>query len=229
MRFTFTRTSGNAKTGPIPVTMTERNSCPDNCALKGNGCYAESGMVRMHWQRVAEKGISQEQLFAHIQTLPRGQLWRHNVAGDLPSYNGGLIDPEFIDGIIQANNYRKGFTYTHNSVLNPSDSHNRAQIRKANNSGFTINLSANNLNEADQMKALNIGPVVCIMPENADKVTITPAGNVVTLCPATYREDIQCANCGICAKQRQDIIGFPVHGSGRRKANKVFMMTQNKE
>lgn len=46
----FTRVSGNAKCGPIPVTTTSADSCPPTCSFKGNGCYAESGPLAMHWK-----------------------------------------------------------------------------------------------------------------------------------------------------------------------------------
>ena len=45
--------SVNAKTGPIPVTTSSKNTCPDSCQLKGNGCYAEVGRVNIHWQKVS--------------------------------------------------------------------------------------------------------------------------------------------------------------------------------
>lgn len=227
-RYSFTHISGNSKTGPIPTTMTDRESCPDNCGLKSSGCYAESGMVRMHWQRVSQdnpKSINIEQLAGHIASLPKGQLWRHNVAGDL-AHNHQVIDALALSSIIRANKGKRGFAYTHHKVTG-YDNPNAGLVRMANKGGFTVNLSADNLSMADEYKALNIGPVAVIMPEDCDKVSRTPAGNTVIQCPATYRDDIQCSNCGICAvSTRQAIIGFPVHGTGKKKAHKVFMMKQ---
>jgi hypothetical protein len=49
----FTRVSGNAKCGPIPVTTTSADSCPPTCSFKGNGCYAESGPLALHWKAVS--------------------------------------------------------------------------------------------------------------------------------------------------------------------------------
>lgn len=49
----FTRASGNVKTGPIPVTTTSADSCPPTCSFKGNGCYAESGPLALHWRAVS--------------------------------------------------------------------------------------------------------------------------------------------------------------------------------
>jgi len=45
----------------------------------------------------------------------------------------------------------------------------------------------------------------------------------VVLCPATYRDDVQCSSCGICAvPTRKAIIGFPVHGMRKKKAHDVI-------
>ncbi len=230
-RYSFTRVSGNSKTGPIPTTMSERDTCPDNCGLKSSGCYAESGMVRMHWQKVSQdnpKSITIEQLAGNIASLPNGQLWRMNVAGDL-AHENQLIDWIALFAIIQANKGKKGFTYTHHRVIGRDiiASENRDSIRRANQSGFTVNLSADNLAQADELKALDCGPVVCIMPTDCEKVTRTPAGNTVIQCPATYQDNLTCASCGICAvSTRQAIIGFPVHGTSKKKAHKVFMMAK---
>ncbi|MEG0068146.1 MAG: hypothetical protein RR740_26515, partial [Pseudomonas sp.] len=64
----FTRVSGNAKTGPIPVTTTSADSCPPSCSFKGNGCYAESGPLALHWKAVTagKRGGSLDELCTKI-------------------------------------------------------------------------------------------------------------------------------------------------------------------
>ena len=225
--FKFTRVSSNSKTGPIPTTVSDKSTCPSVCPLKGSGCYAELGMVGLLWNNVSKGKYSGSwgELMGNIASLPKGQLWRHNVAGDLPIVNnqyGESINPDSAEDLIRANKGKKGFTYTHHDVL--GNAFNRHIVNRMNQQGFTVNLSANDLTHADQLKALNIGPVVTIMPEDCEKVTKTPAGNTVVQCPATYNDSIQCSTCGICQKQREAIIGFPVHGSRKKKAHAVFML-----
>jgi len=41
----FVRRSGNAKTGPIPTTMTEPRSCPGACSIR-QCCYAACGLCQ---------------------------------------------------------------------------------------------------------------------------------------------------------------------------------------
>ena len=41
----------------------------------------------------------------------------------------------------------------------------------------------------------------------------TPDGRRVVVCPATYRDDVNCKSCGLCQKARDVIVGFPAHGA----------------
>jgi hypothetical protein len=220
----FNRVSSNAKTGPIPVTTTGQQSCPEVCPLKGAGCYAETGPISWHWKKVTNgvKGGTYDAMLDEVSRLPKGQLWRHNAAGDLLHYDE-VISQSALHDLVKANRKAKarGFTYTHHDMRLDA---NRDNVEYANNNGFTVNLSANSITHADELKALNIGPVVTIMPIDCEKVTTTPAGNTIVQCPATY-SDITCANCGICqVSTRKAIIGFPVHGSRKASAQKVFML-----
>lgn len=215
----FTRKSRNVKTGPIPTTVTSATTCPDACPLKAQGCYAKGGPLAIHWKAVTEgkRGGSLADLCASIAALPDGTLWRHNVAGDLPG-EGDLIDRADMKRLIEANIGRRGFTYTHKP---PSYSDNATMIAYANNMGFTVNLSANTLAHADRLVALGIGPVVVVqdVPEGTRADTVTPEGHKVATCPATYRDDVTCATCGLCAaRDRKVIVGFPAHGASKRAA-----------
>lgn len=218
----FTRVSGNSKTGPIPTTMTSSETCPTACPLQGkNGCYAGYGTVDLHWRKTdkGENVTDWQGLCKQVKALPKGQLWRHNVAGDLP-HNNQLINLGLLGELMSANRGKKGFTYTHHDMQLTG---NKKAVKAANSAGFTINLSANNLEHADELKALDCGPVVTIVPEDYPKTGATPAGHSVVTCPATYRDNVTCVTCGICAvATRKAIIAFPVHGSGKKKAHKVF-------
>lgn len=234
MNYHITPKSSNAKTGPIPVTTTSKQSCPDNCPLKnGNGCYAASGPLNLHWQKVTDgqRGTNIDDFASAISKLPKGQLWRHNQAGDL-AHADGYIVKRHLNAIINANRGKRGFTYTHHAVQYGKGgmaSHNRDMVRNANAEGFTINLSANSPANADVLLALGIGPVVTIVDEwkpGDNKTQITPAGNTIVICPAVTADGMNCAQCGLCqVKDRKSIVGFPVHGTSKRKA-KIIMLKQ---
>ena len=220
--FHLTRSSSNDKTGPIPVSTSPASTCPDSCPLKGNGCMV-IGPFKWHWDKVSrgERGSAWEVFLDELRTLPRGQLWRHNQAGDLPGDNEQIL-PEFLKDLVKANQGRKGFTYTHKPVLSeqagPVES-NRAAIKEANAQGFTINLSANGLNHADKLAALGIGPVCTILPDQNPVNRTTPQGRKVVICPAQTRKNTTCASCGLCQRaDRSVIVGFMPHGSQQKKA-----------
>lgn len=211
--------SSNAKTGPIPVSTTESASCPPSCPFSNGGCYAKSGPLALHWRAVSAKsrGAGWNEFCGKIAALPKGQLWRHNQAGDLPG-EGEEIDAEKLAALVAANKGRRGFTYSHKSSPRALK-----EIRKANASGFTVNLSANDLVHADTLADTGAGPVVVVLPVGAEK-TVTPAGRRVIICPAESKkgQGITCATCGLCAvATRKVIVGFPAHGTGKRKASAI--------
>jgi len=214
----FTRVSRNAKTGPIPVTTSSEETCPEACALKNNGCYAEGGPLAMFWRKVTERkaGLAWEDALSQIAKLPKGTFWRMNQAGDLPGV-GDSIDPVSFGELVKANRGRRGFTYTHK----PASIANLALVRTALREGFVVNLSADNLAKADELASTG-APVVVVLPSMQTTALKTPAGRHVAICPATISDNVTCASCGLCAEQnRKSIIGFPAHGNRKKAASAV--------
>jgi hypothetical protein len=161
------------------------------------------------------------QFVAGVSALALGTFWRHNQAGDLPG-EGDTIDTVALSALVQANEGRRGFTYTHK----PLTKRNAAAIARANANGFTINLSADNLSEADQLVDAAIAPVVVVLPDTVqgNQYIETPKGRRVAICPATYRDDVSCATCQLCQRrERKVVVGFPAHGASRRKASAIAM------
>lgn len=214
MNVHLTLKSANAKTGPSPVSTTTRDSCPADCQMKSE-CYAASGPLALHWAAVSagQRGTDWPTFTATIAQLPDGQLWRHNQAGDLP-VAGGTVDPVKLGQLVAANQGKRGFTYSHHR-----DAASIAWIRHANAWGFTVNLSANDLADADTLASHDAGPVVVVLPSTATVNLKTPGGRAVVICPATQRDDVSCATCQLCQRQRSAIVGFPAHGSRHRVIN----------
>jgi hypothetical protein len=111
--FHLTPVSANAKMGPIPVSTSGAATCPLSCPLRGNGCYAELGKIAIHWRKISAgaRGYSWDAFLDKVRALPRGQLWRHNQAGDLPGTGDTLDVPALLE-LVAANKGRRGFTYT---------------------------------------------------------------------------------------------------------------------
>jgi len=219
----LTPVSRNIKTGPIPVSTSSALSCPESCPFNTSnvgGCYATSGPLAIHWQAVTQgkRGDNWETFLGKIAALPRGILWRHNQAGDLQG-EGDCLDTIALGQLVQANKGKRGFTYTHKPLDTP---HERLAIANANRSGFTVNLSGNNLSHADDLADMGIAPVTVVLPHDQTSNTVTPKGRKVVVCPATIRDNVSCATCGLCAIAKRDcIVGFPSHGTGKRKASAI--------
>jgi hypothetical protein len=166
MKVHFIPVSQNAKTGPTPVSITERASSWPGCALYENGCYAQTGALAMHWDRVSSgpAGGSWSEFCAKIAALRPGRLWRYAQAGDLPGY-GPAIDGALLQALVAANAGKRVIAFTHKPVIgdDPVAVQNRRLIAMAVEAGFTVNLSADNPAHADQLAALGIAPVVTML------------------------------------------------------------------
>ena len=247
--FHLTPISSNIKTGPIAVSTTSRDSCPNSCPFKGNGCYAETGPLAMHWKTVAYpvgtsidgstkkgRGLDMETFAASLRTLPRGSSFRHNQAGDLPSAKDGTIDAAALVPMLDAIKARslKAFTYTHHSTDTSTHAGqvNARIIARLTAAGLTVNASTESAQRADRLKAYapNVPVVLTVTEEEAQqrgKHWSTPAGNAVVVCPAQSTEGMTCAQCMLCHKaDRKSIVAFIAHGTSKAKARKVIMMQQ---
>jgi hypothetical protein len=214
MKYHFIKQSANSKTGQIPVTYSQRETCPPSCPHYRSDCYAEDFYTRLSWDKVAERGGTLAALCASIAALPAGQLWRHNVAGDLPG-DGETVDAAALGEIVRANIGKRGFTYTHKKSAD-----GLYWASQATQWGFTVNLSADDAGDADTLAEADAGPVVAIVPMDTPEKSYTPAGRTIIVCPAQTRDGVTCASCGLCARaDRGVIIGFRAHGTRARVAD----------
>jgi hypothetical protein len=216
MKIQFIPKSSNRKTGPIPVTYSERDTCPPSCAHYRSSCYAEDFYTRTSWDKTAQRGHELREFCALVAALPPGQLWRHNVAGDLPGA-GESIDAGALGEIVRANIGRRGFTYTHKKSAEALQ-----WAAEATAWGFTVNISADDAGDADALADVTTCPIVATVPMDTPEKSETPDGRTIIVCPAQTREDVTCASCGLCARaDRRVIIGFRAHGTRARVADAV--------
>ena len=163
-----------------------------------------------------ERGMDWQSFLSAIYSLPVGQIWRHNQAGDLPGV-GSKIDAKQLSELVKANKGRRGFTYTHK----PLSATNLKAIAKANDKGFTVNISANSIAHADSLVGHGL-PIAAVVPQSSPDRFTTPEGNKVVICPAQRIDSMNCDKCRLCAKgDRGFIIGFRPHGTGARKVEAI--------
>jgi hypothetical protein len=246
MKAQFIAVSQNAKIGPIPASIVERASCWPGCALYEKGCYAETGALAMHWDRVSRglAGGSWSGFCAKVAALRPGRLWRYAQAGDLPGY-GRQIDGTLLEELVAANAGKKVIAFTHKPILGngPVAIENRRLIATAIKAGFTINLSADNPAHADRFAELGIAPVVTVLARDYARRAVRRrykrhrdewaetigewrerTASLPRHTPAGRRtaicpatySDATCKTCGACARMRDAVIGFPAHGNWRQ-------------
>ena len=237
-RVHITPKSSNGKVGKIPVTTSEAGTCPTTCPM-WDGCYAKTGPQSWHWRKVTdgERGGTWDDLAAFVSQLKAGQLWRHNVSGDLPHHEGHIDLRQLFD-LVQANQASgaKGYTYTHH-LLN---THNKEAIKYATNNGFTINASTETYSQADAVINQKINAVT-IIPSTDESIVPycsledhkvyyrqlkqlkTPEGRRIKICPAQTCVPTKCENCGLCSHQERNYpIGFIAHGNKVKTVNDIL-------
>lgn len=235
MHYSLTRISRNAKLGPMPASTSTRATCPTSCPLKGRGgCYAEYGPMSIFWGKVdrGEVGGDFDSFIKDVEKLPKRQMWRYGQAGDLPG-EGDSINHEHLIKLAKANRGRRVIAFTHK----PMTPQNLATLKEAKELGFSVNLSANNIEHADELVIHGLDVVVVLPTEygkNSNETIseykarlnalpkFTPQGSRIAVCPATYT-DTTCLDCGACAseKPRAAIIGFPAHGTKKKHVSEM--------
>lgn len=234
--------SSNAKTGDIIQSYSARSTCPESCAFKHNGCYADGYYTRKQWDRCEDKQdkryvINKDHLrlgllegaFSKLRKDPsRSVLFRHNVAGDLAIEGTSVIDVNRVDSIAEAiegankvvNGAIKGYTYTHCEInLNASDI-----IHDAASKGFLINASCETVQEVKHAKALGINSVIASVDPQETIKELKDNGLHGVQCPAQTKDGVSCDTCRLCARDRKAVVIFGVHGTASKKAAKVIML-----
>lgn len=208
--------SGNAKTGPTAATYLPLTTCPTSCAMRGSGCYAELGNVRLHANRraltmTAREAASREAIEIAAARPPVGRALRLHVSGDVPDA-GSALRVAIAARLWRANGGGPVWTYTHRWREIP---------RRA--WGDSISVLASCETDADELNARARGYAVARVIEQlpADG-RATEAG---IPCPAQMRAGVQCATCRLCWSDPQRTILFGAHGvSSERVRRKLRVL-----
>lgn len=186
-------------------------TCPATCAhLASGACYAMHGRVAIHQRRAERAESDAGALLAWLATLPEDTLVRHHVSGDVCT--DGTPDHNYIralrDGHEAAASGVRGYGYTHAwKDLDPLD---------LNGARVTFNASADTMEDAD--RAADAGwPVTVVVGEEHPRLSFTPAGRRVVVCPNQTR-GVTCAECLLCARPAgpgRPVVAFRVHGAGK--------------
>lgn len=212
--------SGNTKTGIMSVTYTTDNTCPERCPLKNNGCYAKNFPCCMQWKKAYSKGVTPDQLKNVVENSNATEIIRHNVAGDIAKENTNEINESLVKNLVAAYKGHKAYTYTHCEI----NERNIKIVKEACENGFIINFSTENME--DLKKAMDAGCNAVIACNTISDRVIIKNGVKIVCCPnALNKENVHCANCGLCMKKRDFAIAFPIHGNGKKKAQEAGFLS----
>lgn len=222
MKFYFTEMTTNTKLGPMPVVTASRDTCPPSCLWYTEGCYALFGPLGIFWRNLEKnaKALDWKGLLRKIRGLKRGTIWRYGQAGDLPPTREMKME------LAHANRGNPVICFSHDRDIDT--------LRQMTEHGFVVNLSADSLDEADELATTGL-PVAVVLPSfykrkktetvaeyrkrlGGSLLVKTPSDRRVAICPQTYVDGITCVQCQLCTKARPNntIIGFPAHGVQKR-------------
>jgi hypothetical protein len=222
--------SRNSKVGNVSATYVALRSCPDSCALKGRGCYAELGKVGMTVRRLdaqaslwGSDGRDMARAEAKgIDGLSGKRPLRLHVSGDSRTAVNAAIVADAADRYT-ARYGQPVWSYTHAWRDVPREAWG----------GVSILASVESL--ADASRALDEGyaPAVVVAEHPADgKAWRSGEGIKVIPCPAQTRESVTCDACKLCFSAdrlhaTRSAIAFSAHG-GRTAQVKRTLVYQGK-
>ena len=155
-----------------------------------------------------------------VSDLPRDavrkgvpEIIRLNETGDICIPGTDKISQEILES------YKKAFFvaktvygYTHA----PATAENIELIKKFNKEKFFIQFSCESLQKVRRVKAFGLSAVLSV-ESMADPVKKMGSLTMVR-CPSATSKNTKCVDCKLCFRPHEQVIVFPVHGPGRKKA-----------
>lgn len=226
-QFHISLESNNSKVGKMVVTTSPRQTCPDACPYKNNGCYGDNYGVNFMWNALSRgtysTGLSWKNFISKIKKLPLGSKGRHNQVGDMPGENSVLDSRKSLElAKAFSSDKKQFFTFTHKELTRK----NINTIKRCNDLGFTINISCDT--PAKAVMAVEAGlPAVLVKEKSEERYGTLPNGHPTMVCPnqwlkAKENKTLTCKDCMLCYKNspKRPVIVFWPHGSQEKKVIK---------
>lgn len=207
-------------------------SCPRDCPLMGEGCYAELGPVGIHSHRLDKEAEGMSPLEAARAEakaidssykggdVPKGRDLRLHVAGDSRTIMGTRVLNKAV-----ARWKRRGggsvWSYTHAWKHVPREEW----------SNVSILASVNHVGEVEAARAQGYAPAIVVSEFAGDKAfQLDGCDTKFIPCPAQTR-DIGCTDCRLCFNadrlhQGNFGIAFSVHGARKNNVKRHLNVIQ---
>jgi hypothetical protein len=191
--------SDNRKTGPVSATYVNLESCPMDCPLMGNGCYAERGMVAAQTARL-DGGNPVEIARAEAAGIRRLSGWRPlrlHVSGDCRTNGAARI----VSAAARAYRKRAGspaWTYTHSWD----------RVERSSWAGVSVLASCDTVGQMAQARARGYATAYTYDSEMVShgelvrSVIGLPGAPKFVECPHDTK-GIPCVNCRLCWDDQQ--------------------------
>lgn len=221
--YKLTPRSGNSKTGPIAVTMSDKRNCPKRCPfINGKGCYAENFPLALHWGRLNEgkAGNGWKRFLQQLSILPPDMPLRLWTAGDFPG-DGYRLNRKACVELADLLKDRRAPTwgYTRYNVDIPE---NKATVRYMLAAGIVVNVSCLASETEYMRRNLYAGiPCTIVIPEGVHSIVYRIARKI-RRCPAQQDKSVTCAQCLLCSKANRKVaVAFEAHGSRKRLVSSI--------
>jgi hypothetical protein len=219
----LTMHSSNAKVGDVAATYAPiAATCPEACPLRESGCYARSGNVGMHVNRLEREladlsgdtlaMLEGDEIASAARHAPSGHAMRVHVSGDATT--------DF-----RAAQIAKGAEHWPGPVW--SYTHAWREVQRQSWGRVSVLASCERLSDvAEAMRRGFAAAVVVSSHPSNGRAWTSPDGVTVIPCPAQTR-DVKCTDCRLCwndqaLKNRGACIAFAAHGAGKKRALTVL-------
>ena len=204
----------NSKLGNVAATYSSiESSCPTDCSLKDNGCYAQMGFVGIHTSKLNKKKATPKQVASEEAKLIKKAIkeekntkpLRIHVAGDCRTNEAAKM----VSNATKEWGH-KVWSYTH------------AWKTVARSSWGTVSVlaSVDNVNELKLARRKGYAPAI-VVRNFLSKKAYEFHGFKLIPCPNQTHENITCEKCKLCwndkkLKSLNAVIGFEAHGAKRK-------------
>jgi len=218
--------------GKVAATYAATNlTCPTSCALRQDGCYAETGMVAIHTNRLNEgvtdgmrpEVAARQELHAIVQAFAGGPIpqdgtkggrdLRLHVAGDARTRKAvKLLAKGAASWLARGGGSVWSYTHAWKTVPRSDWKH------------VSVLASLEDPALANAARAQGYAPAL-VVGSHASPKAFELEGTTWIPCPAQTQDDVACSECRLCMKadwlrDTNRGIAFAAHGVRQNKARK---------
>ncbi len=208
---------------------TIENSCPNDCPIKNNGCYASLGPINIIVRKLdneAFKFTGLDVARAEAKAIdnsygsgqvPEGRFLRLHSAGDSKTIKGSRLINSAVKRWKKRGGKENGvWSYTHAWKNVPR------HVWK----DVSMLASISSVKEVKAAQEQGYAPAIMVEEHLSDKTYILPNSSIKWIpCPAQTKEDVACTDCKLCMDADRLYkdgygIAFAVHGAAKEKVKR---------